>query len=300
MVLGDRSVRYIAAVARCGSIRAAARELGVAPSAVQRALVEAEGRLGTELFERTSQGVTPTDAGQAVAAHDRERRDLDSVLGSTLENLKGVQRGHLAVATGESYVRELWRTTLAPFLDEHPGIQVRLNTAGSDEIVDLLVRDEVDVGIALHPRSDSAITVIASTPQPLRVVCRPDHPFAARAAVHPSELDGRPFAMLPPAFGLRTLHDELMRAHGVRVLARLEAESQAAILEAVLSGQVLALLPPVTVRQHVKRGRLVAVPLDDPQTGAVQARLLVRTGRRLTPASRAFLPACTAGMFTDR
>lgn len=299
-MLGDRSVRYIAAVARCGSIRAASRELGVAPSAVQRALVAAERSLSTELFERTAHGVTPTDAGRAVAAHAQERRDLDAVLGSTLEKLKGVQRGHVAVATGESYVRELWRTTLAPFLDEHPGIQVRLNTAGSDEIVDLLVRDEADVGIAVHPRPDPAITVIASTPQPLRVVCRPDHPFAARAAVHPSELDGRAFAMLPPAFGLRTLHDELMRAHGVRVVARLEAESQAAILEAVQSGHVLALLPPVTVRQDVKRGRLVAVPLDDPQTSAVQARLLVRTGRRLTPASRALIDACTAGMFTDR
>ncbi|CAN5374656.1 hypothetical protein BH23ACT6_BH23ACT6_18910 [soil metagenome] len=46
-VLGDRSVRYIAAVASCGSIRAAARDLGVAPSAVQRTLVAAERQLGT-------------------------------------------------------------------------------------------------------------------------------------------------------------------------------------------------------------------------------------------------------------
>lgn len=299
-VLGDRSVRYIAAVASCGSIRAAARDLGVAPSAVQRTLVAAERQLGTELFERTVRGVTPTDAGLAIAAHAQERRDLDSVLESALAELTGLQRGHLAIATGESYVRELWRTTLAPFLAEHPGIQVRLRTAGSDEIIDLLVSDNVDIAIALHPRPDPAATVIASTPQPLRVVCRPEHPFATRGCVHPSELDGCHLGTLPPAFGLRTLHDDLMRTHGVHVIARLEAESQAAILEAVLSGHVLALLPPVTVRQHVEKGRLVAVPLEDPQTGSVQARLLVRSGRRLTPAARALVTACTAGLFADR
>lgn len=299
-MLGDRSVRYVAAAAEHGSIRAAARTLGVAPSAVQRTLAAAERQLGTELFERTARGVTPTDAGWAVAAHARERSDLDRLLASTLAGLEGVHHGHLAIATGESYVSELWRTTLAPFLGEHPGIQVRLHTAGSGGIVDLLSSDEVDVAIALHPRPDPAVTVVASTPQPLRVVCRPDHPFATRAAVHPTELEGRHVGLMPPAFGLRTLHDELMRTHGLQVIPRLVAESQAAIIEAVLSGHVLALLPPVTVRRHVEKGRLVAVPLDDPQANAVQARLLVRTGRRLTPASRAFVTACQANMFTER
>jgi DNA-binding transcriptional LysR family regulator len=299
-VLSDRAVRYVASVASCGSIRAAARDLGVAPSAVQRTLAAVERQLGTDLFERTARGVTPTDAGWAVAAHAQERRDLDSVLASTLAGLNSLHRGHLSIATGESYVRELWRTTLSPFLDEHPAIQVRLHTAGSGEIVDLLVSDEVDVAIALHPRPDPAATVVASTAQPLRVVCRPDHPFACRAAVHPQELEGCHVAMLPPAFGLRTLHDELMRTHGVQVIPRLEAESQAAVLEAVLTGHALALLPPVTVRQHVKEGRLVAVPLDDPQTAAVKARLLVRTGRRLTSATRALVAACREGMFTER
>lgn len=299
-MLGDRSVRYVAAVAQHGSIRGAARELGVAPSAVQRTVAAAEREIGAELFERSARGVTPTDAGRAVAAHAQERRDLDKVLQSQLAGLEGLQHGHLAVATGESYVSELWRTVLAPFLDAHPGVQVRLHTAGSDGIVDLLVTDEVDVAIALHPRPDPAVTVVASTPQPLRVVCRPDHLFAARAMLHPRDLDGCQVAMLPPAFGLRTLHEELTRAHEVQVIPRLVAESQAAVLEAVLSGHVVALLPPVTVRRYVEQGRLVAVPLDDPHTSAVQARLLIRTGRRLTPAARAFVTACETGMFGER
>ncbi len=287
-------------MAQHGSIRAAARELGVAPSAVQRTLVAAERQLGTELFERSARGVIPTDAGQVVAAHARERRDLDHMLESQLADLKGLHHGHLAVATGESYVSELWRSTVAPFLDAHPGVQVRLHTAGSDGIVDLLVADEVDVGIALHPRPDPAVTVVASTPQPLLVVCRPDHPFAARSSLRPRDLEGCSVAMLPAHFGLRTLHDELTRTHEVQVTARLVTESQAAVLEAVLSGHALALLPPVTVSRYVVRGRLVAVPLEDPHTSAVQARLLTRKGRRLTPAARAFVTACQTGMFGGR
>ncbi len=264
---------------------------------MQRTLVGAERQLGADLFERTARGVTPTDAGRAVAAHAQERRDLDSVLGSRLAELKGVQRGHLAIATGESYLRELWRTTLAPIFDEHPGIQVRLHTAGRGGIVDLLV--------TTRSTSPSHCTLAPTLPRPWSPA-RHNHcgwyaipTTRSRPAPRsiPASWTVVTLVILPPAFGLRMLHDELLRTHGVQVIARFEAESKAAILEVVLSGHVLALLPPVTVRQHVERGRLVAVPLDDPQTAAVQARLLVRTGRRLTPASRALVAACRAGLF---
>jgi DNA-binding transcriptional LysR family regulator len=146
-------------------------------------------------------------------------------------------------------------------------------------------------------RTDPAVNVVASTPQPLRVVCRPDHPFAARSSVHPSELRDQPLALLPPQFGLRSLHDQLVRTHGLVLRHRLVTESQAGVAEALLTGHAVAVLPPVTVARHLESGQLVAVALEDPQVSAVQARLMVRLGRRLTTAARAMVAACQEGLF---
>ena len=296
-VLSDRAVRYVTGVYENGSIRAAARAMGVAPSAVQRVIAAAERQLAVELFERSVTGVTPTAAGLLLVRHARERDDLNRVLDEELAALANLDHGRVALATGESFVRELWRSVVGPFLDEHPGIELRLFTAGSDGIVDHLVADEVDVAIALHPRVDPDVEVVASVPQPLRLICRPDHPFAARASVSPSELTRYPVALLPPQFGLRALFDQLARAHGLNAHPRLVTESQAAILEAVKSGAALSLLPPVTVAGEVESGHLVSVTVEDPQVSAVQARLLVRRGRRLTVAAQAFLGACRRGFF---
>ncbi len=296
-MLDERTIRYIAAVDRLGSIRAAARELRLAPSAVQRTIVAAERQVGMELFERGTRGAVATEAGRVVAAQARDRRDLDLRLTSQLDELRGLSHGHVAVATGEGFVAELWEHVVTPFLQEHPGVVLDLRTGGTDDLFELLVTDQVDLAVALHPPVAREVRTVRSRKEPLRVVCPPDHPFAGRDSVHPSELEGLDLAVLPGRFGIRTLHDQLLRAHGVTVDVRIQSESQRAVVRAVVGGLALALLPRVTVGEDVEAGRLVAVPLEDAQVSRVEAKLLVRRGRRLLPVASAFVAACAAGMF---
>ena len=296
-VLDERTIRYIAAVDRLGSIRAAARELRLAPSAVQRTIVAAERQVGMELFERGTRGAVATEAGRLVAAQARDRHDLDLQLATQLDELRGLSRGHVTVATGEGFVAELWERVVAPFLKHHPGVELDLLTGGTDDLFELLVADRVDLVVALHPPVAREVRTIRTRNEPLRVVCPPDHPFAARGSVHPTELEGLDLAVLPGRFGIRTLHDQLLRAHGVTVNVRIQSESQRAVVRAVTGGLALALLPRVTVGEDVEAGRLVAVPLEDPQVSRVEAKLLVRRDRRLLPAASTFVAACAEGMF---
>lgn len=61
-----RLLRVAEAVARCGSAAAAASELHLSPSAVSRAVVQAESQLGLPLFERGARGMAVTPAGEAL------------------------------------------------------------------------------------------------------------------------------------------------------------------------------------------------------------------------------------------
>lgn len=296
-MLDDRALRYVAAVARTGSLRGAAKLLGVAPSAVQRALTAAEQRVGCLLFERGSTGARPTLAGRVVVQHAQERDDLDTQLSARLSLVTSAAVGEVSVGVGPGFVDQFAVRVLAPFMAAHPDVRVDIVTGGTAEVVSRLQVDEVDLAVVLHPALDRAIRVVNSIPQPVGLACATDHQFAARPFIQPAQLHQERMAVLPRGFGLRALHDGFVRAHGLEATVALQSDSQPAIVAAVAAGQVVALLPPVTVTRAVAAGSVRLVPVDDAYLSGVRAALLTRSGRRLTPAASALLAAC--GLWFD-
>ncbi len=121
-----RQLVYAEAVARHRHFTRAAEELHVAQSALSHQIKRLEAELGTELFERTSRRVIPTEAGNAVA--ERARRviaDVDGLRGE-LDELRGLVRGRIAIGAllpaGGVEVPAL----LARFNHAYPGIEVGL------------------------------------------------------------------------------------------------------------------------------------------------------------------------------
>lgn len=291
-MLDDRALRFIAAVARTGSLRGAAKLLGVAPSAVQRALTAAERRVGCLLFERGTAGTRPTLAGRVVVQHAQERDDLDTQLSTRLSLVTSAAVGEVTIGVGLGFIDQFARRVLATFMHDHPQVRVDIVTGGTGEIVSRLLRDEVDMAVALHPALEHGLCVVNSAPQPVGLACAVDHRLSSHSLIQPAQLRYERMAVLPENFGLRALHDSFVRTHGLEITVAMQSDSQPAVVAAVAAGQVVALLPPVTVTRAVATGTVVLLPVDDPNLASVQGTLLTRTGRRLTPAASALLEAC--------
>ncbi|MGD8151039.1 LysR family transcriptional regulator [Ornithinimicrobium sp. Y1694] len=291
-MLDDRTLRYLAAVSQAGSIRAAARELGVAPSAVQRTLAAAEHRIGWPIFSRGPGGAQPTEVGRVVIAHAQERSDLDAQLAADLSSVTAATEGSVSIAVGPGFVDQFSARVLTPFMTQYPGIRVRLVTGGTDALVADLNADEVSLAIALHPEPSPRLQILRSSEQPLGLICAPDHRLAGERLISPDQLAGERMAVLPRGYGLRALHDSFIRAHGVEVETTLESDNQPAIVAAVAAGRVVSLLPPVSVSRARAAGKVLLIPVDDARLSGVRAALVVRRGRRLSPAAKALLTAC--------
>jgi LysR family transcriptional regulator, transcription activator of glutamate synthase operon len=127
----------------------AAEELHVAQSALSHQVRRLEQELGIPLFERTSRRVTPTEAGQAIAA--RARRVLAEVDGARAEvdELRGVLRGRIwigpLVPAGDVDVPGL----LARFSQAHPGVEVGLREGIASDMLRLVAVDELDAAFCL-------------------------------------------------------------------------------------------------------------------------------------------------------
>lgn len=132
------------AVARTGSIAAAARTLKIDATTVSRRLRALSDQLGLRLFERHAQGLRPTTAGrEVVAAAERmeaESLRLERAASGADQRVEGLVR----ITTIESLAAAFLSGQLAPLIARYPGLHIELVTG--DQKLDL-TRSEADLAI---------------------------------------------------------------------------------------------------------------------------------------------------------
>lgn len=137
-------LRFIAAIARAGSLSGAARALGVHHATVFRRLAAIEERLGVRLFDRLPHGYVPTPAGQEVAAAAARIDDDVAALGRRVVGRDLRLTGTVRLATTDTIATLVLPGPLAVFRAAHPGIVVELVISGTHVS---LTRREADVAV---------------------------------------------------------------------------------------------------------------------------------------------------------
>lgn len=141
-------------VAEQGSLSAAARALGLTPSAVSRIIARTEQRLGTRLLLRTTRALTFTAEGEAYLRGARRiLADLAEVEEAIAD--QGVPRGRLRVSAALGHGRMTIVPLVAAFIARYPNITVDLSLG--DEVVDIL-GGQADVAVRFGHLPDSPLT----------------------------------------------------------------------------------------------------------------------------------------------
>jgi DNA-binding transcriptional LysR family regulator len=133
---GLQGIFAFAEAARQGSFAAAARELGLSPSAVAKAVARLESDLGVRLFHRTTRQVTLTGEGQEM--YERCRRVVEEVdaLRADAEGIRGQPSGTLRINVPITYGKRIVVPALARLARRHP--KLAFDVALSDRWVDLV------------------------------------------------------------------------------------------------------------------------------------------------------------------
>jgi LysR family transcriptional regulator, transcription activator of glutamate synthase operon len=238
-----RQLRSVEAVARHRHFTRAAEELHVAQSALSHQIRRLEEELGTPLFERTSRRVTPTEAGQAIAA--RARRVLAEVDGARAEvdELRGVLRGRIWIGpllpAGDLDVPGL----LARFRQAHPGVEVGLREGIAAEMLRLLAADELDAAFCLL--AGDIPDELAIEPLSHDEVVAAFAPDRAPAAPHVTVADLAQHQIIAPRRGsaITTVLDQLFADAGEPLRLALESGDPFLLRSLAARGFATAILP---------------------------------------------------------
>ncbi|WP_417828505.1 LysR family transcriptional regulator [Thalassospira sp.] len=295
MKIDDKPLRYFLAVFEAGSIRTAAENLRIAPSAISRQISSLEAHLNTLLMERTKRGIIFTETGHMVAAHARRRIEIDEAFAVDLAAARGAVAGTVRIATGEGFVVDLVNHVIRPLRDEFPDIRLEVDVAGTEKITQGILRDDYDLGLVFNPPRTPDLELLAENHSPLCVLVPPGFALASKQSCKLNETLNYPAALLDPNFGVAKLLANADPGNRVARDAFLTADSINVAIHFVLSGGGITYLPAFAVSRQLRRGEVVAIPMTDPFLARVPSHLLVRKERPKTAAVRA-----VTGMIRDR
>ena len=275
-----RQLQVLAEVARQGSINRAAVLLRRTPSAVSQQISALERSLGTPVIERSTRGVTLTEAGRLLAETAdavtaelaRTERDLGRLAAGSAERL--------TVATFTSGGQRLLPAALRRLMAERPGINLTVLERDPEDSLPQVRSGAADLALVYHfdgpppvrPGDRSGLLWTPLMDDPMFVVLPGAHPFAARDSIGIADLAGERWVLGCLELGDMLDHHTALAGFDPAIACR--GTDYVFAQSLVRAGVGSSVVPQVAL--VADRGGLVAVPLEPPgptrYVGVVTAR----------------------------
>ncbi|MFF4395393.1 LysR family transcriptional regulator [Streptomyces sp. NPDC001480] len=148
-MLNLERLRTLDALARHGSVSAAAEALHVTTSAVSQQLGKLEREVGQRLLAKNGRGVRLTDGGRLLAEHAARILSQVELAQSDLEAHRGQVAGELRLSAFPTAARGLFPTALADLRARHPALRVRSGELEPENGIAAVVRGDLDLAVVL-------------------------------------------------------------------------------------------------------------------------------------------------------
>jgi DNA-binding transcriptional LysR family regulator len=247
-------------VARHGTLSRAAEALFVTQPALTARLHALEAELGGLLFRRTRRGMELTDAGRAFLPYAeramgalREGAELVTELG------RGIA-GELVLGAAPGVGTYVLPGLLVRFAERHPDVRLVVRTGHSEEVLAMVLRNEIDVGLVRELRHQ----LVDNRPlydDELVLVVDPGHPFAVEAQIPVERMADARLILFDRTSSYYDLTHALFREAGVAPRGVMELDNIDAAKQMVEQGLGVALLPATSVAAELADGKLTQVEI---------------------------------------
>jgi DNA-binding transcriptional LysR family regulator len=278
-----KQLKALVTVAEVGSVTRAAELLHLVQPAVTRQIRTLEEELGVPLFQRTRQGMRPTDAGQIMV--DRARRALNELerARAEVQPRSGQVTGIVTVGLLESTSDLLAERLVSAVGQAHPGVELRLMTGYSGHLQQWLDAGDLDLTLLYNLDSGPSLNARPLVRERLWAVAPASAGLRADSPVAFAQVAARPLVMPAAGHALRTLIDAAAARSGATMEIAVQTNSLRVQKQLVLAGHGWTVLPGVGIAEDVANGSLSAAPLCEPD---VQRSIVLGTPRygRVPPA----------------
>ncbi len=245
--------------AGCNSTRAA-EALHMTQPAISLAIRELEEYYGVCLFDRIGRRLQITDAGRHFLQYAIHIADLFNDMETGLRDWDS--KGILRVGAGITIGALSMPGYVKAFSKICPGVDVRVFVEQSDRLEQKILANELDCALVEGIFHDPRIVSEAYAKDRLVVLCSVEKGWTQGQVISLEEFKGQRFLLRERGSGTRDVFDRVIEHAGIHVTPAWEAMSTTALINAVITGLGIAVLPYRMILPELRRGTVVTVDIE--------------------------------------
>ncbi|MFP5611657.1 tricarballylate utilization LysR family transcriptional regulator TcuR [Salmonella sp. 741265136_HSA] len=257
-----RQLRYFVRIIETGSMGSAAQDLDIGVSALSQQMSRLENELAIRLLQRTSRGVTPTNAGLAFYSQAQLalRHADDAILAAREARLSG----HVSVGMAPSTASILGIPFIHAMQENYADVRLHVVESLSGNLERMINTRQIDLAVVFQkdkilrwsarPILEEQLFLIGSH---ALLAALPDNPIT------PEQLAGIPHIMPSQGHGLRGRLDAVCQEHALNVEIVAEIDGLALLMRAVRDGLGATLQPGAAI-SHLDNDALRVIGVHNP------------------------------------
>jgi len=250
----DRQLKYITVLAEEGNMTSAARKLFISQPSLSSMLSHLEQELGILLFDRDTDPLRPTYAGECYLAAAKEILDIQQGLYAQIHELRQANKGKLIIGCGSRLLPVILPRLLPSFMKKYPEIQIQIIENRSNELKKMLDEGELDLMFVSRPLEAQDFGSVSLYSEDLLLYTPADFltpdQINALGTVDLALLKDAPFALMNTS-SVREMTDTIFQSYGFSPLVILESSSWEICISMVSAGIACTILPGLN---HSDRG----------------------------------------------
>ena len=283
-----RNLMTFIRVAELSNFTRAAEALGYTQSTVSFQIKQLEDELGCLLFERVNHSITLTEEGKKLLSYAQNMHRLTEEFHQSFSSKKDTS-GFIHVLTPDSICEQMLLTNYEDFNKKHPGIRLKFSSADTNEMIEMLSRNEGDVMITLDQHVYRSDFVIAKEePISMHFVTSASSPLAKRKKISLEELCEHPLILTEKNAGYRRALDIEMAKHSIELTPTLEISRPDIICRMLLESDRIAFLPDFVTEGLVKEGKLIHLNVTNFEA-LIWKQLIYHKNKWISDALKAFI-----------
>lgn len=266
-------LKYFVAVFEEGSFSAGAQRVNATQSGLSMHVRQLEDRYQVQLLNRSSTGVSPTEAGKQFYRDAVRVMHAATEAETNLRTLSGTVTGHVMVGLMPTFTRSVLGPALIHFAKEFPNVKVTVREAYSGELSRQILAGELD--FAVVPAFDADVRLRASlmgADQEYLVVSS-EIEIGLDGPVHLAELPPLNLVLPSPDNARRRKIDQYLSTNGIETARLMELDSMFTTLDLVARSDWATILPGILCLPDLKGGPRRVVPIIGPRLSVDYLRI---------------------------
>ena len=279
--MNSRQLYYAVQLAKTGSFSRLAESLNVSQPALSKQILSLEKELGVKLFNRTSNNITPTPAGNYFIKEAQQILYKEDQLIKSMAQFKTGDKGEIVIGATPFRSSYLLPSLVKTLNNKFSGLKIKLVEEGSDLLRRDVAEGKFDIAIVNLPVDDSALEVIPLESDHLilavpRKFC--EEYKLSGTSLNFSECEKLPFVVVSELQEMRILFEKLCTTLNVYPEILAEVTGLVTALEVASSGVAATLLPKQFVDSRNENGNLLLFEIND-KTSLRQPAIVRKKGQ---------------------